>query len=103
MEPVIACDLTEPVQIRHPGGKDGMWTARCACGQYSTGACDTPERATEQLTRHVEDKRANLRICPHCHKMIRPTIDGFLRHHRGRKKRMCDGTGMAVDLTQEVR
>lgn len=46
----------EPVQLRYPGGKDGMWQAGCSCG-YVTSPHDTPEAARKPLTQHLEAVR----------------------------------------------
>ncbi len=43
-------------QLRHPGGKDGMWVASCACGEYTSRPCGWPRHAERSVEDHVRDK-----------------------------------------------
>lgn len=49
--------LMPPRQLRHPGGKDGMWVADCACGGYTSRPCGYPRQAERSVEDHIQGKK----------------------------------------------
>jgi hypothetical protein len=45
-------------QVRHPGGKDGMWRAGCSCG-YVSGFYAYPGHAQLARDQHITAKKAS--------------------------------------------
>jgi hypothetical protein len=45
-----------PEQLRHPGGKDGMWVCRCMSCSYYTAPWGKPHQALLSAVAHCRDK-----------------------------------------------
>ena len=43
-------------QLRHPGGKDGLWVARCLAADYESGPAATREQAEQRVREHAAGK-----------------------------------------------
>lgn len=50
-------DVSPALQYRYPGGKNGMWFARCSCG-WQTGTWGSEQRATNAVNEHADAKIA---------------------------------------------
>lgn len=49
-------DLSEPKQLRYPGGKNGFWEVACSCG-YRTSPHATAAAARKPAEAHQRDVR----------------------------------------------